>query len=69
MTEKEMKAWIDRASYKQLLDKNRYAPVGDPFFIGEIGEYFGQVMAKKKALLDHSMQVRISIQIDRERGR
>ena len=27
-------------SYEDLLRKNRFAQIGDPFFQGEVGEYF-----------------------------
>lgn len=49
MTEKEMmRKWIDNASYEDLLRKWRFAPVGDPFFQGEMGNYYQEVMNKKK---------------------
>lgn len=48
MTE-EQKAWIDGASYEDLLRKWRFAPVGSPWFIGEVGIYYGKVMAKKRS--------------------
>jgi len=35
-----IKKTIDTMSYYQLLEKVRFAPAGDPFFIGEVGEYF-----------------------------
>jgi len=48
MNEAEMKAWIDAASYESLLSKNRFAPVGDPFFQGEVGKHYMTVMARKR---------------------
>lgn len=48
MTNEEMKKWIDNASYGQLLSKWRFAPVGDPFFQGEIGDYYSEKMAEKR---------------------
>ena len=51
--DEEMKAWIDNASYEQLLSRNRFAPVGSPWFQGEIGDYYLKVMAKKKKEVDH----------------
>lgn len=48
MTEKEMRNWIDSASYTELLSKWRYAPAGDPFFRGEVGKYYDKVMTKKR---------------------
>ena len=46
--DKEMKAWIDEASYEDLLRRWRFAPSGDPIFQGEIGDYYTKVMAKKR---------------------
>jgi hypothetical protein len=48
MTEKEMREWIDNADYEALLRKWRFAPPGDPFFQGEIGQYYSKVMAEKR---------------------
>jgi hypothetical protein len=45
----EQKAWIDGASYEDLLRKWRFAPAGDPMFVGDTGEYFKAVMARKRA--------------------
>jgi len=38
----EMKARIDEMSYVQLLTKWRHAPIGDPMFQGETGDYVAQ---------------------------
>lgn len=46
---KPQKAWIDAASYEMLLRRWRFAPVGDPMFAGEIGNYYEEVMMRKKA--------------------
>lgn len=48
MTQQEMKNWIDTASYISLLEKWRFAPAGDPFFKGEIGEYYAKVMSERR---------------------
>lgn len=48
MTEQQMREWIDNASYEELLRKWRFAPVGDPFFQGEMGQYYSKVMAEKR---------------------
>jgi hypothetical protein len=37
-----MKHWIDTAPYEALLRKWRFAPAGDPFFQGEVGEYYSK---------------------------
>ena len=59
MTKKEMIAWIDKASYEELLRKRRFgtrnfsAGAGDPFFAGEVGKHYADVMAKKREQVDH----------------
>lgn len=45
----EMIAWIDRASYADLLRKWRFAPEGDPFFLGAVGDHYVQVLAQRRA--------------------
>lgn len=50
MTDSEKK-WIDNASYEQLLNRWRFAPIGDPIFQGDTGDYYGKVMKEKKAAL------------------
>ena len=38
----ENKAYIDGLNYYGLLRKWRFAPVGDPWFQGETGEYWAK---------------------------
>ena len=38
----ENKAFIDKMSYRSLLENWRFAPVGDSWFEGETGEYWGK---------------------------
>lgn len=45
----EQKAWIDQASYKELLAKWRFEPMGSPLFQDEAGRYFARVMEEKRA--------------------
>ena len=40
----ENKAHIDNLSYEGLLSRWRFAPVGDPWFQDETGEYWGKRM-------------------------
>ena len=47
------KQWIDNASYETLLSKWRFAPIGDPMFQGESGQYYAKVMNEKRARTDH----------------
>ncbi len=56
----DMKNWIDNASYEQLLAKWRHAPVGSPFFQGEMGDYYSDVMAEKRKKVGNAEHVRAS---------
>lgn len=44
----ENKQRIDSLSYEHLLRRWRFAPVGDPWFQGETGEYWGKRMAEMR---------------------
>ena len=54
------KAWIDEASYEDLLHKWRFTPLGDDYFQGARGDYFRDVMFAKKKALPPEEQVAIS---------
>ena len=58
-----MKAQIDDMDYEQMLRMWRSAPGGSPWFIGEVGDYFSKVMAKKKGEISHAEQVAASKRI------
>ena len=60
MTDEEMKQWIDNASYRQLLSKLRFTGSGDPFLEGEIGEYYKEVMGRKREEVGKGEHVRES---------
>ena len=50
----ERKAHIDGLSYHALLSQWRFAPVGDPWFSGETGTYWGTRMRElRTAGADH----------------
>jgi len=53
LSDEEMKQWIDGASYESLLQRWRFAPIGDPFLAGEMGVYYAKAMAEKKKTADH----------------
>ena len=42
------KRFIDNLSYEELLDHWRNAPLGDPWFQGETGEYWRKRMEKMR---------------------
>jgi len=44
----ENKAHIDAMSYESLLSRWRNAPIGDTWFQGETGEYWGKRMAEMR---------------------
>ena len=48
MTTEEMIAWIDAASYEDLLRNWRFAPAGDPFFMDEVGRHYRAVMEQRR---------------------
>jgi len=60
MTPEQMKAWIDNATYEQLLDKWRWACVEDPFFCGDVGNYYVDVMSKRRSQVGDDEHVRAS---------
>ena len=60
MTPDEMKQWIDGASYQELLQKWRFAPAGDPFFVGEVGDYYVAKLAEKHTEVGDAEHTRIS---------
>jgi hypothetical protein len=48
LTTEQMKAKIDNMSYLQMLSRWRFAEVGSPWFVGEVGEYFKQAFFKAR---------------------
>lgn len=42
------KKWIDESTYEGLLHHWRFAPAGDPMFVGDTGKYYEKVMAEKR---------------------
>jgi hypothetical protein len=49
-----LKKQIDEMDYQALLNKWRFASLGDPLFQGESGDYFAKVMRdKREAGIDH----------------
>ena len=60
MTDEEMIKWIDGTSFEELLRKWRFATAGDPFFQGEIGQYYSKVMFAKRDAMKHNEAVQIS---------
>ena len=46
----EHKRHIDGLAYDALLNKWRFAPVGDPWFQGETGKYWSKRMSELRGL-------------------
>ena len=44
----ENKSIIDNKSYEELLSGVRFAPIGDPWFQGETGKYWGERMSEMR---------------------
>ncbi len=59
----QMKNQIDKMDYESMLRRWRNAPVGDPFFQGDIGDYYSKVMAKKRSEIGNAVHVAISKKI------
>jgi len=64
----EMKAWIDEADYESLLERWRNEPSGSPWFQGDVGAYYAEVM-KKREEVGPGGHVRASKNIGWEGGR
>lgn len=58
--EEEMIKFIDKATYYDLLRRWRFAPVGDPFFTGEVGKHYQKVIQKRREEVGDEEHVRIS---------
>ena len=57
---RENKKHIDSLSYEQLLTQWRFAPMGNRWFQGETGNYWGSAMNKKKEEIGQNEAVSIS---------
>ncbi|KKL19441.1 hypothetical protein LCGC14_2465420 [marine sediment metagenome] len=57
---KNMKAQIDSEDYESLLRRWRHAPVGSPYFQGELGDYYAKVMEEKRRATPAGEQFRAS---------
>jgi hypothetical protein len=55
-----MKAEIDAMDYEDMLRRWRNAPVGSPYFRGEVGDYFAQAMKRKREEVGNAVHVAAS---------
>ena len=58
--DEKIKQEIDNMDYESMLRRWRYAPVGDPMFQGEVGEYYSKVMKEKREKVGGTEHVRAS---------
>lgn len=56
----KLKQFIDGLTYQQLLSRWRFAPIGDPWFQDETGEYFAQRMADLRNADETGGQVHVA---------
>ena len=66
MNEKTKKL-IDEMDYESMLQAWRFHPLGDTLFQGETGQYFAEVMRKKRTEVGDAEHVRASKSIGWER--
>ena len=60
MIPEEFKLWIDNSTYEELLRKWRFEPAGSPWFTGEVGLYFEEVLRKKQTEISSEEHSRTS---------
>lgn len=69
MTDKEMKDWIDNATYEQLLRKWRFSSLRDPFFQGAIGPYYKKKLEEKERAIGKEAAAMIDKLMDTTKGK
>lgn len=67
MIDDKTKQEIDSMTYEEMLKLWRFAPLGDPMFQNETGDYFSKVMKEKKNKISDCEQVRVSKSVEWER--
>jgi len=55
-----LKNTIDGMDYTSMLKKWRNSPVGSPMFQGESGDYFAEVMKKKREEVGNAEHIKAS---------
>lgn len=60
-------AWIDNASYEELLRRWRFASFDDTIFHGDTGDYYAKKMKEKQIEVGHDAHVRASKSIGWEK--
>jgi isopentenyldiphosphate isomerase len=60
MITEETKRLIDEMDYKSMLSLWRNAPSGHPMFQGKVGDYYSEIMKKKREEVGNDEHVRAS---------
>jgi hypothetical protein len=55
-----LKDRINRMNYEDMVRALRFAPIGDPMFIGEVGDFFGHRLRILQSELSTAAQVAVS---------
>lgn len=63
----ETKKKIDDMNYESMLRLHRFAPSGDLMFQGRVGEYYSEIMKKKREEIGNEAHVRASKNIGWDR--
>ena len=58
--DEKIKQSIDNMSYESMLSLWRNAPVGHPYFKGEIGDYYRDAMNRKRKEVGNDAHVKAS---------
>jgi hypothetical protein len=64
----DIKERIDEMPYAQMLSCWRFAPIGDPMFQGEVGEYFRKEMLEKRNTEDNPASTSKAVGWERSAG-
>jgi hypothetical protein len=56
----EHKDWIDSASYEVLFSRLRFSESGDPLFQDDTGDYYAEIMRKKREQIGDAQHAKIS---------
>ena len=67
MTEEQMIDWIRHASYRELLQRWRFAEPGDPFFEGKAGAFYKSEFLAQQHIVGGTMAIQISKEVGWEK--
>jgi len=64
MNNKDLKLWIDNATFEELFHKIRFEPIESIWFKDDIGNYFMKVFNEHKSNIDDLEYTNISKTLD-----